>query len=260
MTSSRVGIFSLALALIAGLAVGQAPPRGPNEEYVKPGANVQDARTPKLWVLDFKFKSPRLITVNIPGKGNRLVWYLWYQVINYSGEPRTFIPEFELFTHDKGMSYPDQVLPTAIAKIRQIEDRAGADDIKNTVTISSKPIPVSLPKADPRPVTGVATWIDPNEIDADDDADTKAKKKERPRLAESNRYSIFISGLSNGFTLTDDPGDKKKQLVRRKTLQLLFQRLGDKSSVKSEAIRFRPPAVWIYRASKATLDTAPADK
>src|SRR5262249_18328235 len=90
----------LGVALLAGfatLATGQVR-KNPNEVYVEPGVNVEDAfikKTGDFWVLDFKFKSPRLITVNIPGKGERIVWYMWYQVINYSSEPRTFVPDFE---------------------------------------------------------------------------------------------------------------------------------------------------------------------
>ena len=56
--------------------------------------------------------------------------------------------------------------------------------IKNSVTISADPIPVSRPEATPRAVTGVAVW---------DDVDP-----------ESNRYSIFVAGLSNGYTEAEE--------------------------------------------------------
>ncbi len=260
MAGERVRFVALALGLglIGGLAAyAQTIPTNPNERHVPPGVNVEDdfvAKTGKLWVLDFTFKNPRTITVNIPGKGNRVVWYLRYQVINYSAEPRTFVPDFELVTHDKGMVYTDQILPSAMEEIKKLEDPTGFYKIKNSVTIAAEPIPVSSRKADPRFVTGVATWIDPNEVEPDDDADTKAKKKSRAKLADSNRYSIFVAGLSNGFTLTDDPAPGAKgQIVRRKTLQLTFQRLGDKFA-GADSIRFRAPATWIYRASKVKLD------
>src|SRR5262245_17109494 len=179
MTFERARYLALVLGagLLAGfatLALGQAR-KGPNEVYVEPGVNVEDAfvkKTGDFWVLDFKFKSPRLINVNIPGKGQRTVWYLWYQVINYSSEPRTFVPDFELVTHDKGMTYPDVVLPTAMEEIRKIEDPHGFYKLKNTVTIAKEPIPVSSRKVDPKPVTGVVTWIDPNFPEPGDDAAT----------------------------------------------------------------------------------------
>jgi len=269
----------LALVLgLAGLSAGVLPlaarqkkSTNPNEIYVKRGQNVQDAdasRNAKLWVMDFKFKSPRLIKVNIPGKGQRLCWYMWYQVINYTGQPRTFIPEFELVTRDTNMSYRDQVLPTAQAAIMKVEDPTNFDKIKNSVTIAANPIPVSKPKATPRPVTGVAIWIDPNEPDAKDSAATRKAKAKMPKLLDSNKYDVFVAGLSNGWALTDAIKPDAKQIVRRKTLQLGFTRKGDKYLMKSEHIKFDAPAQWIYRASSLKVEIpgqkkkadAPADK
>ena len=250
--------------LVASLSLfAQAPKRflNPNERYVKPGVNVQDgdaARNSRLWVLDFKFKDPRLIKVNIPGRGQRVCWYLWYQVINYTGQPRTFIPDFELVTHDGHTTYPDQIMPAAQEAIQKIEDPTGFYKIKNSVTIASEPIPVSQPKAVPRPVTGVAIWVDPNEPGPDDDEATKKRKAKLPKLAESNRYSIFISGLSNGWSVTDPIPPDKEPVVRRKTLQLSFKRLGDQFNMKSEEIRFER-SEWIYRGSRLKI-TLPVPK
>ena len=53
--------------------------------------------------------------------------------------------------------------------------------------------------------------------------------------------------------VTDPIPPSKKAVVRRKTLQLSFKRLGDKYLMKSEAIRFMPPAQWLYRASQLDL-------
>ena len=196
-----------------------------------------------IWVLDFKFKDPRLITVDIAGRGKRVVWYLWYQVINNTGEPRTLIPDFELVTLDKNTVHHDQVLPKAQMAIWAVEDpttyeaakKRGVTDpsayLKNSVTIASQPIPISKPDAAPRAVTGLAMWDDVN--------------------PDSNRYSIFVSGLSNGWSMDD------KKTVRRKTLQLNFRRLGDRYFMESKEIRWEPPAEWIYRASSIKL---PEDK
>lgn len=196
-----------------------------NEREVRHQSNVQD--TEDVWVLDFKFKDPRLITVDIPGRGKRIVWYLWYQVINRSKEPRNFIPDFELVTLDKPGVFHDQVLPKVQEAVKRVEDPTGFLDIKNSVTIASQPIPVSKENAVPRAVTGVAIW---------DDIDP-----------EANRYSIFVSGLSNGWSV-DDQGK-----VRRKTLQLDFKRLGDRFQMDSREIRFEPPVKWLYRASNLNI-------
>jgi hypothetical protein len=253
--ASRLMVLALA-AIGGGLAISQTSPTipvAPNERHVKPEVNVQDGNN-RLWVLDFKFKDPRLIKVNIPGRGQRVVWYLWYQVINNTGQPRTFIPDFELVTHDTNVKEPyrDQILPAAQEAIAKIEDPTGFYKIKNSVTISADPIPASLPKAIAKPVTGVAMWIDPNEIGPDDDEATKAKKKKIDKLAESNHYSIFIAGLSNGWSVTDGAGPDKDPIVRRKTLQLNFQRKGDQFNMKSEEIRFKS-SDWLYRGSRLNI-------
>ena len=217
----------LVVAPALSLALGQSIGRY-NERNVKPQTNVQDKDD--IWVLDFRFKDPRLITVDIPGRGKKVVWYLWYQVVNNTKEPRTFIPDFELVTHDKPGVFHDQVLPKVQEAIRRVEDPTGYLDIKNSVTITAQPIPVSRSEAVPRPVTGVAMWDDIN--------------------PDSNRYSVFVSGLSNGWSVDDN------KTVRRKTLQLNFRRLGDRFLMDSREIRFVPPAEWLYRASTISAPDA----
>ena len=207
------------LLLVFSFTIAQPPPF--NEREVRKETNVQDKEG--IWILDFKFKDPRLITVDIPGRGRKVVWYLWYQVINNGTEGRTFIPEFELVTHDKPGVYHDQVLPRVQEAIRRVEDPTQHLDIKNSVTIASEPIPPSKKDAYPRAVTGVAMWDDVN--------------------PDSNRYSIFVSGLSNGWSIDDN------KVVRRKTLQLNFRRVGDRYLMDSREIRFVPPAEWMYRAT-----------
>jgi hypothetical protein len=239
------------LALAAGLALaGLTSADNPNERTVKPQTNVQDTdditkEGSKVWVLDFKFKDPRLITVDVPGRGRKVCWYLWYQVTNNSEEPRMFIPDFELVTNDTKKVHADQILPAVERAIRKLEDPTENPDnprIKNSVTISANPIPPSKlkdrPNAVPRPVTGVAIW---------DDVDP-----------ESNNFSIFIAGLSNGWSVTDPIPPDTKPVVRRKTLQLNFKRLGDKYYQKSEEIRFVAPEMWIYRGSQLNVPGLPA--
>ena len=76
-------------------------------------------------------------------------------------------------------------------------------------------------------MTGVATWIGVN--------------------PDANRYSIFVAGLSNGWSVDD------KGVVRRKTLQLNFRRIGDRYYQDSREIQFVPPDEWLYRASSMSV-------
>jgi len=215
-------LLTAAIPTLALVALAQQPnPFG--ERDAKRQVNIQD--TDQVWALDFRFKEPRLITVDIPGKGKKVVWYMWYQVVNNTGEPRTFIPEFELVMLDKNASRKDVVIPKAQEAIKRIEDPAGYLDIKNSVTVASQPIPVTKPNSAPRPVTGVAIWDD--------------IFGEQP---DTTRFSIFVTGLSNGWSMVD------KGPLRRKTLQLNFKRLSDRNHLDSE-VKFIPPTEWLYRAS-----------
>ena len=175
----------------------------------------------------------------MPGRGQKVCWYLWFQVINNTGQPRLFIPEFELKMRDKEASRHDQILPAVQDAIIALEDPAPHYlKIKNTVTISADPIPVTPKDAVPRAVTDVAIW---------DDVDP-----------ESNQYDIFVAGLSNGLVEADNPVDPSgPKVIRRKTLQLPFRRLGDKYYQKSEEIKFDGPAKWIYRASDLKVPGLP---
>jgi hypothetical protein len=239
-SSSSMAWMTIVLASIVALCrVGGVQAQ---KLEVKPEINVEDKDDPrkpdsKIWVLDFKFNAPRLITVDIPGRGRKLCWYLKYQVINNTKEPITFYPDFELVTIDKPGVFRDQVLPKVQEAIGQIEDPTGYQELQNSVTIASKPIPPSKPNANPRAVNGVAIWDDVN--------------------PDSNRFSIFVSGLSNGWSLAEIPPDNK-QIIRRKTLQLNFKRVGDRYYQHSGDIRFVPPAEWVYRATNVTLDGKPA--
>jgi hypothetical protein len=230
----------LGSVLVLGFGAAAAPAQF-NEREVRQLINVEDktedvtSPDSKIWVLKFRFKDPRYITVDIPGRGRRICLYLWYQVTNYTKEPHTFIPDFELVTLDKPGAYHDQILPKVQEAIRQVEDPLDHQKIKNSVTIASEPIPVSKEDAAPRTITGVAIWDDVN--------------------PDANRFSIFVSGLSNGWSVAEIPPNNK-QVVRRKTLQLNFKRLGDRYYQHSGEIQFVPPPAWVYRASSLTLGAA----
>src|SRR5438093_982619 len=116
----------LALALLVVLGIGVAPALGQfNEREVQKRINVEDKDDihkddSKIWVLDFTFQDPRIITVDIPGRGKQICWYMRYWVTNHTKEPRLFIPKFELVALDKPAVYQDEVLPCVEKAIRQI--------------------------------------------------------------------------------------------------------------------------------------------
>src|SRR5437588_2461109 len=82
------GLALLASAVACGTARAQ---QHPNQFDARPQVNVEDKddvtkAESKVWVLNLKFQEPRLITVDIPGRGRRLCWYLRYEVINNTKE------------------------------------------------------------------------------------------------------------------------------------------------------------------------------
>ena len=133
----------------------------------------------------------------------------------------------DLVTRDRQTRHRDQYLPTVQEEIRKVEDPRNYYKIKNSFSISSEPIPISK-KDDAvlKTVTGVAIWDD---VDPD-----------------TNYFSIFVMGLSNGFTITDA---KPKDIIRKKTLQLNFTRTGDRYEMKSSEIKYESPEMWVYRAT-----------
>ena len=158
----------------------------------------------EIWGLEFSFKPLRMIEV-----GGRKVWYLVYRVRNtgatlvptageggvYSatpgqGEPRRFVPEFVLESHDRApdgkrvqRSYLDRIIPAAVAAISQRETPGRM--LLNSVEMAQQPIPVSDGRID-RGVWGVATWTD---VD--------------PRI---DFFSVYVGGLTNAYRWEDAPG------------------------------------------------------
>jgi hypothetical protein len=252
-TMLLVGLPMLGLAFLAASA---QPPLSPNERRAEKKESAEDRRDEKgnsvVWMLDFQFRDPRVIrNVNIPGRGPRDVWYLWYQVSNATGEDRIFIPNFVWVCHGEETVHHDKILPTAQQAIQQFEDPNRDEDVKNSVTISAKAIP-NTPEflngrriAFPRTVTGVAMWDDVNALFDE----RNQKLKDNPFI----EFSIFVYGLSDGWTQID--GHDGKPLVRRKTLQLKFKRRGDEFNARSEEIEYLGHK-WIY----ATSDLPPASK
>src|ERR1700722_16662664 len=122
------------LALAAGLAASSA--QGPatfNEREVKSSGTTSDDPKSDVWTFDFRFKDPRLIVKNVPGRGTRICWYLWYQVINRSKEPQKFYPFFELAPPDFPGPYLDEPLTTVEEAIKKSEDPSGNQENKNSV-------------------------------------------------------------------------------------------------------------------------------
>jgi hypothetical protein len=195
-------------------------PAGPNVQMVDASLLPRDKEG--IWVLDFAFKPVRLRTVDTD-KGRRTIHYLYYRVVNHTGKPRTFVPQFSLVT-DTGQRLEDAVIPQAVRIIQAREDPSvplrGAVDIMGIIPPSTKD---GIDDA----VYGVAVW---------DGVDPKA-----------DRFRIFVRGLSDGYQVIEPPAGGGKPVARYKTLQIEFIRRGDHHDLNEKEIQLNdPPYEWIY--------------
>ena len=244
---SRRSFLVSSLGAVAAPNVLLAQSRtGFNEREVIPQLTANDRED--IWTLHFRFQDPRIIVEKVPARGTKIVWYMIYRVYNLDPrkEPVTFVPDMELVTLDRHTRHPDEILPSVEEAIKKREDPTGKFNIKNSVTITADQIPVSNPDSYPRAVTGVAIWTG---VD-----DPIPGVKDQP--PKTNKFSIFVAGLSNGYTEErpiDQPGVK---IIKRKTLQLDFERLGAGDPDQPSGIRWTGNATWMYRASTEPLRPA----
>lgn len=250
MTLDRfAGPVALVVALGTGLlAQDQLGPAGRRqlapgvETVVAPQITVQEQRTnPRLYAMEFAYKPPRFITVAVPAENGQLqrkrFWYLAYRVTNRTGEPRLFVPDLVLVT-DTGKTYHDKVLPVVQKAIMQREDKSL--DWKNSSTISDAPIPPTPEQGFVVSTYGIAIWED---VDP-----------------ETDFFSIYVTGLSNGYQISEAADGQQRTLG--KTLQLNFWRPGDERDENEQEIRpisqapesvvgpaqnAPPDYQWIYR-------------
>jgi len=203
-----------------------------------------------IWCLEFAFKPPRMIAVDIPAADKRMrranVLYLVYRVKNVGGrrvttrrsdepgeadplerivepfaKPVRFLPQFVLETREglsdtEGISayraYLDRLVPSAVNPIRLREDPAR--ELLDSAAISASEIAPGEER------WGVATW---EAID--------------PRI---DYFSIHIRGLTNAVRwrqveasrigAVDPPGKHIEQTL--KSLRLDFWRPGDATGEK----------------------------
>ena len=202
----------------------------------------------KFWVLDFAFKPVRIQEIDTP-RGRKKYFYLYYRVINKTGKPRMFVPQFTLVTDD-GAVRDEAVMPRVVAEIqpreapkpiRAIQAREdiavpllGATDIFGVLPPNGRKVGVD------DAVFGVALW----EMDAE--------------VAKADAFKVYVKGLSNGFYPEKKPDGTAVQ--RYKTLRIDFACPGDHIDKKESEIRLLdPPYAWEY-PEPITPATAPAPR
>jgi hypothetical protein len=198
----------------------------PRFNYQMVDASLQNRDKQGIWVLDFAFKDQpplRIRTVPFRDQGrNKQVHYLYYRVVNRTGAPRMFVPQF-VMVNEKGEKFEDNVVPQAIPLIQAREDHSipvlGAVEITGMIPPSTKP---DVDDA----VFGVAVW-----------------EKWDPK---ADRFSIYVRGLSDGHIEVPGPNGGKP-ITRYKTLRIDFIRRGDEHNLNEKEIQLAEiPYEWVY--------------
>ena len=231
----RRKFFGAAAATAVGGAHLFAQPANPGERTVAPVALALDKAG--VWTLYFRHKTPRIVKIPMFDKAtnqrvDKTVWYMFFQVYNKSSDPVVFLPKFVLVTRDLNTVHLDEPQPFIVDQIKAIEDPTGVLNIKTSVDIARRPIPVTPPDSIPKLVSGVAVWTDMAE---------KAPK--------TNQFSVFVTGLSNGLA-TEEAKDGKKY-IKEKVLRIDFLRPTDDTNPNPTDIRLdmsnNRPETWFYR-------------
>jgi hypothetical protein len=225
-----------------------------------------------IWYLQFQYKQLRLIELDIPQitQGNialkrKAVWYLVYCVTNpgkalhpvkvtegpkagtfkietVTNKEIDFLPGFSLEIPKLDKAYEDKYIPVAIRPISIRED--STRHFYSTLEMSESPIKPNETR------WGIATW-EAAKWEGQPPADSEGVD---PRI---NRFSIYVSGLTNAYRSEEDPAKVDPNRVgsgRRlthKVLKLNFSRLGDAFELKESQIHLgwdqEPEYSWVYR-------------
>ncbi|MBL8865481.1 MAG: hypothetical protein KF873_09230 [Gemmataceae bacterium] len=238
------GVAATVLATAFGpSAAAQAPRAGDPFRVVEPAPAPGDK--PGNWTLHLRYAPPRILTVDVPGKGKVTAWYMVYRIYNTTQNPQAVTSlKFELVTKDLLTTHLDEPQPAVFKAIAQKEDPDQNMDLKTTVQITQNPIPVTKPDSFPRYISGLAVWTD---------VPLRAKT--------TNKFSVYVSGLSDGL-VAEKQADGSK-LIKVKTLQLDFQKPTDDVSpgiddIKRENNGGLGGERWIYRPVEVKKPTVAA--
>jgi hypothetical protein len=229
------GCAVLASTTLGG-SLSQAQPPKSNDVFrlVEPAPAAGDKAG--NFTLHLRYIPPRIITVDVPGKGQVTAWYMVYRIYNTTGTPQNVNSlKFELFTKDLMTRHLDEPQPAVFQAIDALEDPTPDKPLKlqTTTQITQSPIPVTKPDSFPRYVSGIAIWTDVP-----------------LRAGKTNKFSVYVGGLSDGLT-SEVQADMSK-IIKVKTLQLDFYKPTDDlkpgiDDIKPETNGGLGGERWIYR-------------
>ncbi|MDA1161914.1 MAG: hypothetical protein O3B13_02315 [Planctomycetota bacterium] len=208
----RSGQCLVAIAMLSGVAAAQTVQATRGFDIIaKPVATGEERQSQSnLWIFELHVKTLRMIEVEVtdPRTGTKrpeLVYYLVYRAINREIDRKTdnedirpvndlgdnpvpdlFVSEITLVTSDNGTRtvVKDSVIPEAQIAIGRRERLRLLNSVE-----AAQPIPAPVPDnaEDPESFYGVAIF--------------------RSVPADTDYFSLFLSGFSNGYKLVKGPVD-----------------------------------------------------
>lgn len=236
------GMFAGAAVAGVLLTVAAAPAQVLPKSPFRPVDPVALSLDGQAYTLNFAYITPRITKIKTPDKGERTVWYMPFYVMNKTGAPRQFVPEFELVCKDPDgpvFNSLDEAQPSVVEALAKMEDPDNVRKYKTTVAIGKDKIPVALPNtyAESQAVYGIAVWLDV------------------PEKVNPNNFSVYVTGLSDGLAKKEvEEKGQTNVVISRKTLQLDFKRPSASRTDKADDIKVNTnnglgSETWNYRMS-----------
>lgn len=208
-------------------------------------------RQPDLWMMEVQYKPVRLVWIEVPnatgeGTTREQVWYLvWRAAVRPLATPdekdllavneldplpgpRQFVPQLTLVTYDDPKTeipvqiLKDEILPGALAQIRQIE----RNQYKDMVSVVQN-VPEAQPAdaEDQNWIYGVTTW--------------------RGVDAKTDFFKVIFAGFTNGYEVRKEVADTPQ--VWRKVFTQRFYRPGDQFDPLNREFQYSGQPEWSFQ-------------
>lgn len=158
------------------------------------GLPPEPSPVPVRWELDVDVGPLRVASVDVPGQGPMLYYYLTYTVTNNTEEPVLFAPSFELSTDAGGTVVAGQGVPAAVT--RELLDR-----LANPLLLDQVDMIGLLRRGEAHAREGLVVWPARN-VEAD----------------EVRIYMAGFSGETARIRVIDRKSGTPRDVVLRKTL------------------------------------------